>query len=236
VSTSEDAGAARQGATQPIEAQLQELFAPDGLTVALIQDLYIAEACLSVDAPEEAEFTFRRRMAEDQPDAARLSAAITLAQLFLLERLHDDYLNLAVDALIPLLHKSWHPGQATPTPWPTFDAQGILVLAGGLTLLPLATDEFLAEVDETRVARLAELLERLRPQASDDLAGGGIDVVLSAAYQRLNDPERVSAAKSRIGGNPVAAGWAPAGDLSHQIADLRCELRRWSQMDVGRQR
>jgi hypothetical protein len=236
VSTGGETAERQQGGTRPIEVQLQELFAADGLTVALLQDLYIAEACLSVDAPEEAEFLFRRRMAEDQADAARLGAAIVLGQILLLQQRHDEYLDLAVDTLIPLIQRSWRSGPATSTTWPTFDAQGVLVLAAGLTLLPLASNEFLAEIDDARATRLAESLERLRPEASDDQARGGIDVALSSAYERLNDVERASAAKSRINGNPAVAGWGPTGDFSDQIAALRRELRQWSQMVSGVER
>ena len=50
------------GQTQPIVAQLLEILSPDGPTASLLQDLYIAESCLSVDAPEEAESVFRHRM------------------------------------------------------------------------------------------------------------------------------------------------------------------------------
>jgi hypothetical protein len=231
-----NAAEARQAGTQPIEATLRELFAPDGLGASLLQDLYVAEACLSVDAPEEAEFAFRRRMTTDQAEMASLSAAIVLAQLLLLEQRHDEYVDLAVDVIIPAVHKSWRMSAAAAATWPSFDTQGVLVLASGLTLLPLACGEFLADVDEPRVAPLAELLEELRPRAPDDLARGGIDAALVAAYQRLKEGERASAAQARFDANPVAAGWAPAGDLSGRIAELRRELQRWSRTGLERRR
>jgi hypothetical protein len=68
-----NSGVAAQGGTPTVDAQLRELFAHGGLTASLMQDLYMAEVCLSVDAPEEAELAFCRRMESGDGQMAQLS-------------------------------------------------------------------------------------------------------------------------------------------------------------------
>ena len=220
---------------ESMDFRLRELFARGGLAASLVQDLFIAEVCLSVDAPEEAEIVFRPRMKDDESDMARLSAAIVMAQLLLLEKRNDEYLDLSIDVVVPAALKNWR-ATATSPEWPSFDSQGVLMLAGGLTLLPLASDEFVAEVDEARVARLTESLEVLLADAADDLTRYAVDAALLAAYQRLDNAEQVSSVLARIDANSVAAGWSSARDLSRRIAEFRTEIRRLSQTDFGRSR
>src|SRR5262249_54211950 len=67
-----------------LEQQLQELLDPGNLVGALLQDLYVVEVFLSVDAPRDAETFLRSVQAQADTDAARLSRAIALGQILLL--------------------------------------------------------------------------------------------------------------------------------------------------------
>ena len=85
----------------------------------LLQDLYIAEVLLSLDASEDARDYFRSVLAPGsaETDTARLSAAVVLSQVLLLEGKHDEYAELATETLAPLLlkrHRS-RPGSHRPT-------------------------------------------------------------------------------------------------------------------------
>src|SRR5581483_6471412 len=58
---------------------LRDVLAPESLTGALLRDLYLAEAFLSIDAVVEGEQFFRRAVGAAPNDTTRLSSALVLA-------------------------------------------------------------------------------------------------------------------------------------------------------------
>src|SRR5207248_879013 len=88
---------------QTLEQHLQELLDPSNLVGSLLQDLYVAEVFLSLDAPQDGEAFFRTALGQADTDAARLSRAIVLGQILLLEKKHREYAKLATETIAPLL-------------------------------------------------------------------------------------------------------------------------------------
>src|SRR5262249_38194869 len=65
------------------ERHLQDLLAPGTFIGSLLQDMYVAEVYLSLDAPTDAENFFRPAPDQVDTEVARLSRAITLGQILL---------------------------------------------------------------------------------------------------------------------------------------------------------
>src|SRR5262249_23209828 len=80
---------------QALAQRLRDILGPDSVFAALLRDLYAAEVFLSLDAAEDAESYFREAMVTAKTDAARLSAAIVLGQVLLLQGKRSEYAQLA---------------------------------------------------------------------------------------------------------------------------------------------
>src|SRR5208282_4637156 len=66
-------------------------------------DLYCTEVFLSLDASADAEEFFRKQLKNATKDPARLSSAMVLGQILLLENKHAEYATLTTDTVAPLL-------------------------------------------------------------------------------------------------------------------------------------
>ena len=102
--------------------------------------------------------TFFRTVVESrsgESDTARLSAAVVLSQILLLEHKHDLYAELATETLAPLLLKLRRSLPATqPSANPLDLTRHVPDLVGGLALLPLASKTFpLRALGRTRSSR-----------------------------------------------------------------------------------
>lgn len=195
----------------------QEALKPDGLFARLLQDLYIAEVLLSVDAAEDGRRFFRAIVDSGaaEPDSVRLSAAVVLSQILLIERRHDDYTDLATEVIAPMLLKVRGARPAQTTPEALDLVRQFPDVVGGLTMLPLMSKPFLDAVSAERVGSLVSHWEALRVRLTDDRARLAVDLALEASYRRLcREPERLEAAE-RLQRNPASLG----ADLARGVSD-----------------
>jgi len=200
---------------------------PGGLCARLLQDLYIAEVLLSLDASEDARAYFRAVVdsRSRESDATRLSAAVVLSQILLLERKHDLYAELATETLAPALLKLRRSLPATQPPSDPLDlSRHVPDFVGGLALLPLASKTFLSGLSNARLKSTAERWEALRGEANDDLARLAADLVLEATYRQLGQEPKRRQAAERIEHNPARTATGP--DLARGAADELIESVR----------
>jgi hypothetical protein len=197
------------------------VLAPGSLSAHLLRDQYIAEFFLGVDAAGDGREFFRAATAAAESDQARLSSALMLAQVLLVEKRYAEYADLATDTLLPVLLKVWEPRPAgklrdADNPFPD------LLFSAGLTLLPLYTPEFLTGLSDEQLRALTPRWEKLRPGARDDATRLGIDLFLENAYRRLKDEDRRrQQAAQRIEKNPARGELLPAGGVPDLIESLR---------------
>jgi hypothetical protein len=213
------------------QRRFRDALSPGSLTTHLLRDQYIAEFFLGVDAADDGREFFRAAMEAAESDQARLSSALMLAQLLLVQKRYPEYADLVTDAILPLVLKLWvsRPGASLR------DADNLfpeLLFPAGLTLLPLYAPDFVSGLSGEQVQALAPRWEKLRPQARDDATRLGIDLFLESAYRRLKDEERMQQAAKRIDTNPARGELLPAGgvpalvDLVRQLPAQLEALRR----------
>ena len=165
----------------------REALRPGSICSRLLQDLYIAEVLLGVDASEDARDYFQSIIAAGaaESETARASAAVVLSQVLLLEQKHEAYAVLATETVAPLLLKLRRSQSTAQLPADTDLSRHLPDLAGGLALLPLTSKTFLSGLSVARVQSMAARWEALRGEANDDLGRLAADVVLEACYQQL---------------------------------------------------
>ena len=208
----------------------RDLMQPGGLCARLLQDLYIAEVLLSLDATEDASDYFRSVTAASpaETDAARLSAAIMLSQVLLLQGKHDEYAELCTDTLAPILVRL-HRSLPAPSTGNALDATRHLPdMIGGLALLPLTSKTFLSGLSSSGLKSLAVRWEALRSQARDDFDRLAVDLVLEASYRQIGQPLERRQAVERIDHNPAlrSAGASAAANLAGGVTDEMVEALR----------
>jgi hypothetical protein len=214
---------------QTLDERAGELLAPDGLAASLLRDLYAAEVFLSVNAVDVGEDHFRQRIAAGDDETQRLSAAIVLAQLLLLQDKRNEYVELALDEIVRPVLAGRLPREWT-LDWPWFNTHGVLLLTGGMTLLPMVSEEFLEGVDETRVARLAEACEAQRPDDPNDEAWW-LDFALAVAYGRLQRAEEQAKALARLEAHPGTWPSASGDAMKQKLTELRTMIRQLSKFE-----
>ncbi len=223
------AGAA--GGLPSDETWFRDLLSPGGLSHRVLQDLYIAEVMLSLDAAEDAKHDFRATMdaGTAPPEVDRLSAAVVLSQILLLEGKHDEYAQLAGETLAPLLMKLRVPLPANQPSWNAQDFNRLLPdLIGALALLPLASRTFLSGLSSDRLNATVHAFERVREQAKDDSERLAVDLVLEACYRQLGQEPARRRAVERIEHNPLVAANAStvSAELRRGVSDEMVDLLR----------
>jgi hypothetical protein len=209
------------------DASLQQVLDPDGLIAPLMRDLYCAEVFLSLDAADDAETYFRDEMKSASTDGARLSSAVVLGQILLLQNKRREYTDLATDTLAPLLFKLTK--DQPPAVPPGADPQLEMQIGGQFALLPLCSPSFLKGMQEKDVQALLDRWQKLPDQATTKEARRQSDLVLCAAYQRLGmDKERTEAAQ-RLAANPAAVPLLAGNDIDKDLDQLRALLKMWTQ-------
>jgi tetratricopeptide (TPR) repeat protein len=174
----------------------------------LIHDFYIAEAFLSVDAPEAGIAFFREQLQADDDDAQRLSREMALSQLLLIAGQYDEYLALCANFLKPLevaARKSPADGNALP---PADLNQSLRIYGSLLCLAPLFRQEFLPSVSEDALQETIEGWEARRSEL-DTMSNVAIDLFLRAAQQSLGNGEQVQLIEARLtkqGAGKIAFG------------------------------
>jgi hypothetical protein len=181
----------------------------------LLRDLYAAEVFLSLDAATEGRKFFRTALAAADTDAARLSNAVVLSQLLLLDHNEDEYAALVTDTVLPLLVKLWQPATGeSPT---DIDLRVFLIWE----LLPLYAPEFLARFPEPRVREITPRWRALRDQAKDDEARLLIDLFLEAAERGLGHEAQRQDVARRIEQNPDRTKLLPGDGVAGLLKQAR---------------
>ena len=163
---------------------------------------------LSIDAGEDAEHDFQAVVSAGpaEPEAARLSAAIVLSQILLLEGKYDQYADLATVTVAPLLLKLRRPLRPAQASSSAQDLNRLLPdIVGALALLPLTSQTFLSELTRDRLVSAAKRREALRDEAKDDHAHFAVDLVLEACYRQLGQEPKRREAEVRIKHSPALA-------------------------------
>ena len=193
----------------------RESMQPGEIGPRLIQDLYIAQVLLSLDASDHAREYFRSVLApgSSETETARFSAAVVLSQVLLLERRHEEYAELAAETLAPMLVKRHRSRPAQPAADRLDLARQIPDLAGGLALLPLTSRTFLSGLPDARRKSMLARWEALRNPADDDGARLVVDLLLEASYRQLG--------RENSGGRPSNG----SGRIRRLVASARMPVR-----------
>jgi hypothetical protein len=133
---------------------------PSGLeqyVAPLLADMYVAEVYCSLDSAAAGEADLRSALRSRTDAPGRLSAAIVLSQLLLLQGKHGDYAELMADAYLPIWSETRVP----------IAGAGLLMIGDllALPLLPLMVREF---VDGLPEGTRAALLRRWRAFKTED--------------------------------------------------------------------
>jgi WD40-like Beta Propeller Repeat len=203
---------------------------PGGLCARLLQDLYIAEVFLSLDASGDASEYFGSVTASNsaETDTARLSAAVVLSQILLLQGKHDEYAELCTESLAPLLLKlprSLPAYTSSTTPDVTRYVPDIV---GGLALLPLTSEKFLGGLSNAALKSMTARWAALRSDAKDDFDRLAADLVLEASFRKLGQSLESRQAVERIDHNPAlkSAGSSAVANVAGGITDEMVESLR----------
>jgi len=203
---------------------------PGGLCARLLQDLYIAEVLLSLDASVDASEYFGSVIASNsaENDTAQLSAAVVLSQILLLQGKHDEYAELSTETLARLLLKL-HRCLAAHASSTTSDlTRNVPDIVGGLALLPLTSETFLGGLSTATLKSMAARWEALRSDANDDFDRLAADLVLEASFRKLGQPLERRQAVERIAHNPElkSVGSSAGANVVGGITDEMIESLR----------
>jgi tetratricopeptide (TPR) repeat protein len=203
------------------ENRLQELLGPGQFLGALVQDLYVAEVFLSLDAAPDAETFFRQALDQAETDAARLSRAIVLGQILLLERKHREFAELTTETVAPLLTKNLT-RSPRGEPRDFLDPASIVGAVGELAVLPIGAADFLSQLPDGEMRELKARWQTLLANTN------GSDRPFYGLVAR--GIERSLATRPEVG---IAAKAEPPKDdeAVQRIAALRRQMR-----DLMRQR
>jgi len=211
-----------------LERHLQDLLDPSKLVGRLLQDLYVAEVFLSLDAAEDAEAFFRTAPDQGDSSAARLSRSMALGQILLLEKKHREYADLATDITGPLLIKMLKP--ASPAVQRDFlDPAALAEFLGGFALLPLGASEFLSLLPEKQLQSMRSRWEKLQAKATGN-SRLVADFVLSGLYHSLGQKKEWQEAVARLKSGPAGNGVLPReGEVGKAIVTLRRQIQELMQ-------
>ena len=210
---------AERTASQIIVEQISD---PDGVWSALIRDLYVAEAFLSLDDTAGAIQHFRTAASSNSTDVHRWSHAVTLSQLLLIADRHAEYLDQVSQHLLPLSMKI----RADPDSPPSWDwmttpnSDSVILFSSAMTLLPACSPEFLKQVEDDLVTKLALDCQTLRTPR-DHTANLAIDLILQACHAAQANEAGQQAASARVQRNPARASLLPAEGVAGVIQQLR---------------
>ena len=159
---------------------------------------------------------------------ARLSAAVVLSQILLLEGKYDEYAELSTETLAPLLLKLRRSLAAKSTSGDLDLSRHVPDAVAGLALLPLTSKTFLSGLSSGAQKLVAVRWEALRGGANDDVERLAIDVVLEAANRQLGQEVERGQAVERITRNPMAtsADARSGAKLAGGITDTLIEALR----------
>jgi WD40-like Beta Propeller Repeat len=206
-----------------MERQLRDLFAPGTFIASLLQDMYAAEVYLSLDAAVDGEAYFRRAPDKADTESARLSRAIALGQILLLEKKYTEYADHTTDTIAPLLSKLLRPMPAEGRDF--LDANTLTQLVAEFAVAPLGAPEFLSLLPDQQRKDLLPRWEDLRT-SSNDGCRPLFDLVLHGLYRALGrEKERQDAAARLKGHEREIMLLSVDGNLGEEIITLHTEMR-----------
>jgi hypothetical protein len=212
------------GDGKTLERHLQDLLAPDSLISSLLQDLYAAEVFLSLDAAQDGEAFFRTALDQAGTDVARLSRAIVLGQILLLETKHREYADLTTEAIAPLLTKILKPVPAGGRR-DFMDTATLTEFVGELALLPLGASDFLSGLSHKQLQDMRPRWEKLHAKAND-ATRPLVDLILHGLYQALGQEKERQEAAARLKNRPAASWVQPVeDDLGKAIVQIHSQMR-----------
>jgi tetratricopeptide (TPR) repeat protein len=207
-----------------LDETLRGMLAPSSFVGSLLKDMYSAEVFLSLDAPQDAEAFFRSGLGQADSDAARLSRAIVLGQILLLEKKYQGYANLTTETIAPLLAavlKSVPAGRGGNL----LDPTNLVELVGEMALLPMGASDFLARLPEQQIREMRSRWEIQRAKASD-ASRPLLDLVLHGLYRALGLEQERREAAARIKNRQVPSLVLPvSGEVDKDIVRLHNQMR-----------
>jgi Tol biopolymer transport system component len=207
---------------QGMDRQLHDLFAPGTFIASLLQDMYAAEVYLSLDAAADGEAYFRREPDQADTESARLSRAITLGQILLLEKKYREYADLTSETIAPLFIKQI---KAMPAGGGSLNANALTQLVAGFALAPLGALEFLSLLPDQQRQDLLPRWEKLSASANDGCRPL-FDLVLHGLYRTLGREKERQDTAARLKSHAHEIMLLPTdGDLDKEIVTLHTEMR-----------
>ncbi len=189
-----------------------------------MQELYIAEVFLSLDAAQDGEAFFRTALGQAETDAARLSRAIVLGQILLLEKKYREYAELATETIAPLLTTMLKPVPASGRR-DFLDSTTLAELVGELALLPLGASEFLSQLPDKQLQDMRPRWEKLQAKANDG-SRPLLDLVLHGLYQALGREKERQETAARLKNRPAGSIVLPVeSELGKAIVTLHNQMR-----------
>ncbi|MEX1228874.1 MAG: hypothetical protein WEB58_01465 [Planctomycetaceae bacterium] len=171
----------------------------------LMQNAFITEVYLSLDAADDGVRFFRSEMKQTPTDAERLAYALCLSQLLLVVDDRSAYAELVEESLIPILIKLFDGekfaatgGESTQRHFRQATEQLALYASGGAALLPLMSERFLETFSEETLREHAARWRSLRETANDATEEFAIDLMLAAALKRLNAADELTELAQRM--------------------------------------
>lgn len=152
-----------------------------------LQSAYAAEVFLSVGAARDGILFFQAELEAAQTDAARLASGLSLCQLLLADGQPAVYATFAVDRLLPILVSQLQPGsfvdlsmQTDVEQFTRQVEQNVVLLAGGMALLPLMSSDFILRLPESDRSAMQMKLIDMQDVAESDVQRLALDLMLRA--------------------------------------------------------
>ena len=201
----------------------------------LLQNFYIAEVLLSLDATDDGRQFFERELAAADDDADRYAIALCLSQMLLVENDRAAYVDLATDVLASTLMRLHEAAGKPPT---LADADPLAAqrfieylmktVAGGMALLQkMMSSEFLSDFDPDERRSLQARWERLRRAAGDNDERAAADMMLRALYLASGEDVKRREVEARLTAAPRSEGF-PVDDpleIERLIDELQSDAR-----------
>ena len=150
----------------------------------LVRDLYVTEVYCSIDSAGEAATELSGELAATDL-ARRLSAALVLSQVLLVQGRHAEYAELVTTTLLP----AWQRWLASDPYREAPEFGGLLGELLVVPLLPLLTDDYLKRLPKETVAGLVPRWKTARTRAKSGHVQRVAHTFLRAAYRRLGDKQ-----------------------------------------------
>ncbi len=212
------------------DGYLKNLLDAKGLLANFLRDIYAAEVFLSVNAAQDGEAFFRAALDKADNPKARLSPAIALSQILLLQGKYPEYATLATDTIAPLLNSVLTP-LLDDHQQPLADADPIPLLILALDLMPLGSEKFLAQLPKSQLQTMRLRWEKLQSTAEPG-SRRIIDIVLRGLYQSLKMGKEFQATEARLANHSNQITHPQNGeDITSAIRRMNLEIQ-----DLMRQR